>query len=134
MKVLLSIKPEFANKIFNGEKKYEYRKSLFKNESIRVVVVYASSPISKVIGEFEIDDIIVDDLQGLWEKTEAYAGISRDYYYKYFGAKSKGYAIKIKNAIRYPSAENLKEKYNITPPQSFAYLSACQDEHLCFQV
>ena len=26
MTVLLSIKPEFADKIFSGEKKYEYRK------------------------------------------------------------------------------------------------------------
>ena len=32
MKVLLSIKPEFAEKIFNGTKKYEFRKSIFKNK------------------------------------------------------------------------------------------------------
>lgn len=31
MKVLLSIKPEFAERIFNGSKKYEFRKVIFKN-------------------------------------------------------------------------------------------------------
>ena len=31
MKVVLSIKPEFANKIFDGTKKFEFRKSIFKN-------------------------------------------------------------------------------------------------------
>lgn len=30
MKVLLSIKPEFVEKIFAGEKKFEYRRTIFK--------------------------------------------------------------------------------------------------------
>ena len=30
MKVLLSIKPEFVEKIFSGEKRFEYRKNIFK--------------------------------------------------------------------------------------------------------
>ena len=54
MKVILSIKPEFANKIFNGTKKFEFRRTLFKNKEIKMIIVYASAPISKVIGEFEI--------------------------------------------------------------------------------
>ncbi len=52
----MSIKPEFAFKIFDGEKKFEFRKVIFKNPDIRTVVVYASSPVQQVIGEFEIDD------------------------------------------------------------------------------
>ena len=55
MKVLLSIKPEFVEKIFNGTKKYEFRKSIFKNKNIDTVVVYASSPWQYVIGEFKIE-------------------------------------------------------------------------------
>jgi predicted transcriptional regulator len=30
MKVLLSIKPQFAEMIFSGTKKYEFRRSVFK--------------------------------------------------------------------------------------------------------
>ena len=30
MKILLSIKPEFAEKIFSGSKKYEFRRRIFK--------------------------------------------------------------------------------------------------------
>ena len=29
MKVVLSIKPQFANKIFDGTKKFEFRKAIF---------------------------------------------------------------------------------------------------------
>lgn len=61
MKVLLSIKPEFAFKIFEGKKKFEFRKVIFKNPNVKTVVVYASSPVQRVIGEFEIDDILSSD-------------------------------------------------------------------------
>ena len=30
MKILLSIKPEFAERIFDGSKKYEFRKVIFR--------------------------------------------------------------------------------------------------------
>ena len=58
MKIILSIKPEFAAKIFEGTKKYEFRRAIFKNKNVKKVVVYASSPVQKIIGEFEIEDII----------------------------------------------------------------------------
>ena len=51
MNVILSIKPEFVEKIFSGEKQYEYRKILFK-QKVDTVYIYASRPISKIVGEF----------------------------------------------------------------------------------
>ena len=60
--VLLSIKPEFAKKIFAGTKKFEFRKSIFKYQNINKIIVYASSPVKKVIGEFLIDKILIDDI------------------------------------------------------------------------
>ena len=66
MKVLLSIKPKFAEKIFDGTKKFEFRKSIFKNDKVRKVVVYASFPVQKVIGEFTIADILNDDVAAIW--------------------------------------------------------------------
>ncbi len=96
MKVVLSIKPEFANKIFDGTKKYEFRKSIFKNDKIKTVIVYASSPVQQVIGEFEIEKIINHDIDTLWGMTQRHSGISEDYFYQYFADKEIGYAIKIK--------------------------------------
>lgn len=45
MKVLLSIKPEFAEKIFSGEKKFEFRRSIFKDKTVKTVLVYASASL-----------------------------------------------------------------------------------------
>ena len=94
MIVLLSIKPEYADKIFSGEKKYEFRKSIFKNTDIEKVVVYASSPVQKVIGEFTIADILNDDIEKIWNETAHYSGITKDFYLSYFSNKEKAYAIK----------------------------------------
>lgn len=122
MKVLLSIKPEFAEKIFDGTKRFEFRRTVFKNPNVTTVVVYASSPIQRVIGEFEIDSIINEELQFLWEMTREFSGISESFFFQYFSSKEKGYAIKIKETKKYKKSLCIKKDFNITPPQSFVYL------------
>jgi predicted transcriptional regulator len=122
MKILLSIKPEFANKIFEGSKKYEFRRSIFKNPGIKTVVVYASSPVQKVVGEFEIEKIINCDLETLWNQTEKHSGISKDYFLDYFSNKEKGFAIQIKNTKKYTNPKCIKKDFKLLPPQSFCYL------------
>lgn len=122
MKVLLSIKPEFAFKIFEGTKKYEFRKIIFKRPNIKTVVVYASSPVQKVIGEFEIEDILSSTPENIWKKTKYNSGISEDYFKDYFLNKEIAYAIKIKGVKKYDQPFDLKEKFDLIPPQSFVYL------------
>jgi predicted transcriptional regulator len=122
MKVLLSIKPEFARLIFEGTKKFEFRRSIFKNTDIKTVVVYASSPMQKVIGEFEIETILNEDLDSLWNKTKNFAGIKEEFFYQYFTDKKQGFAIKIKSTTEYKVPLCLKKEYKLTPPQSFLYL------------
>jgi len=121
MKALLSIKPEFASKIFTGEKKFEYRRSIFK-KPVNLVVVYASSPVCKVIGEFEIEELIFDELEKLWKRTKEYSGISEDYFYSYFSDKEKGHAIAIGSTRKYRKPLLLKETFGVIPPQSYLYL------------
>ncbi len=121
MKVLLSIKPEFAYKIFDGSKKFEFRKAIFKNANITSVVVYASSPVQQVIGEFEIDKILHSDPEALWQQTATQSGITKEYFDKYFTDKEYGYAIKIKKTRKYKVPRCLRNYYNLLPPQSFRY-------------
>lgn len=51
--ILLSIKPEYANRIFDGSKKYEFRKHL-PQKKIDKIVVYSTDPVQRVIGEVEV--------------------------------------------------------------------------------
>ncbi|MCK9628609.1 MAG: hypothetical protein M0R37_08480, partial [Bacteroidales bacterium] len=122
MKIILSIKPEFANKIFEGDKKFEFRRSIFKNKNVSKVIVYASSPISKVIGEFEIGEILFKDLKTLWKETKEFSGITEDYFYEYFVGKENGFALEVKRVKRYKQELSIKESFGKVPPQSFAYI------------
>lgn len=122
MRVLLSIKPEFAFKIFEGKKKFEFRKVIFKNPDVKTVVVYASSPVQQVIGEFEIDNILSSDPNEIWELTKKYSGISEDFFYEYFADSKIAYAIKIKKTKKYRRPLSIRDDFNVVPPQSFVYL------------
>lgn len=120
MKVLLSIKPQFVEKIFNGTKKFEYRKKIFKRDDITSIVIYATMPVGKIVGEFDIDDILVDHPEALWIKTKKYSGTSEGFYDSYFMGRDKGYAIKIKSLNIYEKPKCPYEMYeNFTAPQSF---------------
>ena len=121
--VLLSIKPIFAERIFSGQKQYEFRKAIFRDQSVKKIFVYASAPISQVIGEFYIEDILKLSPEKLWKITNKQAGISKDYFDQYFHGRSCGYAIKIGEAIRYESPLQLKTHFKLKQaPQSFAYV------------
>ena len=122
MKVLLSIKPEYVNKIFKGEKKYEYRKRVFK-ESVDAVVIYSTMPVGKIVGEFEIQNIINDVPVDLWSMTHKYSGVSKKFFMKYFENKQEGYALEIGNLTIYNDPIDPKETFaNFVPPQSFMYI------------
>lgn len=122
MNVLLSIKPKYAELILSGEKKYEFRRSIFKKPSVKKVIIYASSPISKVIGEFEIDDILSLGVSELWLHTMEHSGIDKDFYDSYFSGKEIAHAIKVKRPKRYERHIGLEEFDIKFPPQSFAYI------------
>lgn len=122
MKVLLSIKPEFAYKIFDGTKKYEFRRTLFKRKDVNEVVVYVSFPVKKVIGEFRIEDILTDNVDSIWEKTKEYSGITEQYYNEYFENKDKANAIKVGKIVKYRTPKQLSDFNLDYAPQSFVYL------------
>lgn len=120
MKVLLSIKPEFVEKIIKGEKKFEYRRRIFKRE-VECIVIYASSPRKAIVGEFLIEEIIEKEIKLLWQETHKYSGIDKDIFWKYFDGVKLGYAIKIGKLKVYKNPIKI-EKFGKKPPQSFLYL------------
>lgn len=120
MKVILSIKPEFVEKIIKGEKQFEFRRKLFRKE-VESVIVYASSPVKKIVCEFTISDILNYDLDILWKKTKNKSGISEAFFYKYFQGIERGYAIKIREIYPYKQPLRLEDLKILTPPQSFIY-------------
>ena len=123
MKVLLSIKPEYADKILSGEKRFEFRKSIFKRQGIQTVIIYATMPVGKVVGEFDIEHILSDEPKFILDKTCALSGITKSFFDSYFYERSTAYAIEVKSVKKYDIPISLNElKSGLKAPQSFAYI------------
>lgn len=124
MKVLLSIKPQFVEQIIKGTKRYEFRKAIYKRTDIDTIVVYASSPVCRVVGEFKVDGILCETPETLWQHTHDSAGITREFFDQYFDKRDKAYAIRIKSFLSYENPTKLTEAFpGKVPPQSFCYLA-----------
>lgn len=123
MRVLLSIKPEYAEKILAGEKQFEFRKQVPKAGTVKTIVIYATKPVGKVVGEFDVAEVLAHSPSDLWGLTSEFAGISRKFFNEYFRGRATGYAFKVHRARRYKRPKNLADVIQSSvAPQSFCYL------------
>lgn len=121
-RVLLSIHPKYAEAILMGHKGYEFRKVLFK-EKVSQIVIYATSPVCRVIGTFEVEDIYSASPEDVWAKAKETAGVTQELFSAYFSGRKLAHAIKVSKPVRFVRPKPLSQylKSNV-PPQSFCYL------------
>ena len=119
--ILLSIKPEYSNRIFNGTKKYEFRKHLAK-KNVDKIIVYSSSPEQQIIGEVTVTETLSLKPSPLWELTKKEEGISRAKFRAYFKGCKNAYAYKLGEFKKYDTPKALIEFGIKQPPQSFIYI------------
>ena len=105
-----------------GHKSYEFRKVVFR-EKVREVVMYATSPVCRVIGTFEIEEIYSAPPDEVWAKAKEVAGVTRELFSEYFSGRDVAHAIKVSKPLRFIRPKRLSQylKSNV-PPQSFCYL------------
>lgn len=119
--ILLSIKPEYAEKIFAGEKQFEFRR-LIANKQPKKIVIYMTAPYSKVFGEVIVEKIIKKSPMALWKNTKKAAGISYSKFMEYFRGCETAYAYCLGKVKKYRSPKKLEEYGISAAPQSFVYL------------
>ena len=119
--LLLSIKPEYVDRILLGTKKYEYRKRLAK-ESFDKIYIYSTSPVMKVVGTVEVLGSLERSPSTWWEETKTKAGISRAKYREYFKNCKKAYAYQLGEVTVFDVPLALDDLGISTAPQSFVYI------------
>lgn len=124
--LLLSIKPEYVEKILQGTKKVEYRKRLAK-ENVSVIYIYSTSPIKQVVASVQVTGRLSASPTALWEKTKTMAGISRLKYREYFRGCKTAYAYELGEVSVFRQGKNLSKFGLTTAPQSFAYINIAPD-------
>jgi predicted transcriptional regulator len=109
-------------KIFNHTKKFEFRRAIFKKEKIQDVIIYASHPVQKIVGRFQIGKILEASPEQLWSSCNNFAGIEKEAFFEYFHDKTIGYAIEIQNLEQFSNTIDPKTVIpDFHPPQSYCY-------------
>lgn len=124
--MLVSIKPEFANRIFDGSKKIELRKSSPNVNPGDLMIVYSTFPEMAVIGVCKIDTIIKSSPKEIWTNYSELLGIDKERFFDYYSDYNTAIGIVLKSAKRFKEIiplKKIKENYpSFSPPQTFRYL------------
>ena len=124
MKILLSIKPEFVAKIFDGEKHFEFRKRKPKKDFDKVII-YEWSPTQNIVGWFSVKGVIEGHPDEIWNNCKNVSGIENDRFFQYCNGNKIVYAFEIKESHKFDKPINPFEVMpGFTPPQNFAYLES----------
>lgn len=122
MNALISIKPKYVEEITSKNKKYEYRKNIFKKD-INKVYIYSTSPNKEIIGYFKYSGYLKGTPEEIWRITKEFSGIDETSYYNYFDNNECAYAIKIEKLHIFKEPIDPKSRINnFFAPQSYIYL------------
>lgn len=119
--VLMSIKPEYVQRILAGKKEYEFRKRVCR-KNIDKIYIYSTNPVQKVVGEAEVESILVASPEEIWRRTKEKAGIDKHFFDRYYKGKEAAVAYKLINVIKYEKPRTLDELGVKTAPQSYQYV------------
>lgn len=120
---LISIHPEFAERILNGEKQVELRRSRLHG-AISHLVIYATAPIGAVLGWVRVTSIESASPTKVWDTHKKHAGISRARFREYYKGCRSAVAIHVSEPEPLPRPLHLNEiRAGLSAPQSWRYLS-----------
>lgn len=126
--ILLSIRPQYAEKIFEGSKTVELRRVFPKRiKQGALVLIYVSSPVKSLSGSFKVVRVVKKPVKELWKIVNKKAGVTYEEFNAYYEGISVGVAIFFAEVRRHPKPIELKDlKKKILgffPPQGFRYTS-----------
>ena len=118
---LLSIHPEYVNLIKDGVKRVEFRRVRFARD-VAHIVIYATSPIQRVVGFCAVEQVVRDTPANLWSGHGKRGGVSKSTLMKYLANLNVATALLLGEFHSIPEGFDLTSIGVERPPQSFQYL------------
>lgn len=119
---LLPIKPQFVQRILAGSKKVEFRRR-FASKGVEHIVIYASSPVKRVVGFFRVGARVTHRPEQIWKRYAAVGGISHAEFTAYYRGTDEAIAIEVVDLFILRSPASLRElRLADRPPQNFCYV------------
>lgn len=126
--LLLSIRPQYAEKLFNGIKTVELRKTKPNIKEGDLIYIYVSSPTKALVGVCEVCTVVSAAPDKLWNDISDASGITREQFDDYFANTEVAFGIKIRGIRSFSKPihlYSLRERWNnFYPPQIYRYLSS----------
>ena len=119
---LLSIRPKYAWLIRDGVKRVEFRRRPFARV-VTHIIFYATSPVRRLVGFCEVEDVVSDTPASLWSQHGDYGGIDRETLLRYLDGLTSATAIVLRPFSPIKGNCDLWSLGVRRPPQSFHYLS-----------
>ena len=120
---MLSMHPRYAEAVFSGVKKVEFRRRSIAIPVSGRVWVYATRPIMGIMGHMKVQEVVCDRPKHLWHRYSAVGGIDAEAFNRYFSGCDRGYALVIGDAVPLPDVVHLGQireacaRFN--PPQFY---------------
>lgn len=119
--ILLSIKPEFAGKILDGRKTFEFRKTA-PRRGVDKVILYETAPTMMVVGEAAVESTLIGSPENVWKLCRWGGGIDERRYRAYFEGSERAVAFRLTDPKRYRKPVPIEEYGLSRCPQSYAYV------------
>lgn len=123
--VLLSITPEFAEKIAAGTKTVELRRRFPEVPVGTWVYLYVTLPVGAIGGRARVAEIDVDEPSTLWKRHRSQVGLPRNRFNAYFADRQKGFAVRLEGYQAFTSLDlaGLRRVLEgFVAPQSYRFL------------
>jgi predicted transcriptional regulator len=132
-RLLLSMKPEYAERVFEGKKQVEIRRRFSEKWLGSKAVVYGTQPLAALVGEVTVSGVTPGSPSRIWERFGGRTGCSHEEFAEYVGNAPLVYAIELNDATPYLCPLNTHEIAKminvdeLRPPQSFLELKMGKD-------
>ena len=132
---LMSIITYYAKQIFNGTKKFEFRKSALKEQDLnKTIYVYSAKDDKAIIGSFEVSKVHQGNLQEILNITGYDKRNDKNEIIDYFKNTKTCYALELNNIKLFSKKLTLSQMRNIYSkvqlPQYFTHIS---NEHPLYE-
>ncbi|MCP9237951.1 ASCH domain-containing protein [Lewinella sp. JB7] len=133
--LLISVKPQYVDRILDGTKTIELRKVKPRQADVQLVIIYCTYPNKEVACICKIEEILEMNPTDLWNNYNDWLGIEKASFFDYYQKSTKAVGIKIKDVVALPRELSLDEVRRrlpgFSPPQTYQYVSY-KTLHACF--
>jgi predicted transcriptional regulator len=128
--LLMSLRPQFAERVLDGTKSVELRRTRPIARVGQDILIYASSPTMALVGSAIVQRVDTAGSDVIWSRVQDAAAISKADYDGYFAGAKTASAIWLTGASSFDPIplRRLREQWPwFRPPQSYCFVRATFD-------